>query len=254
MMKWSPAQYEKFQIQRQQPAIDLLARLAPENPKNVTDLGCGTGSHAPRIKAMWPDCTYTGVDMSTQMLKQAQQHDPDAHWVAADINNWQPDTPVDLIFSNAALHWVPDHQTLIPGLVHQLNPGGVIAVQMPASFNLPVHTLIRDTVLQSPFDGFSTQAAAGILNADAYYDLLATIAEDINIWETVYIHILDGPNPVLEWAKGTALLPVLKALPETLHSHFINAYGQALLKAYPRRPDGKTLLPFRRLFITARAK
>lgn len=259
--RWNPTQYQKFSDHRLRPALELMDRIPLEAPKVVYDLGCGTG-HITRIMAdRWPPATVYGVENSEEMLHKAQAVSGDIRWKQADISNWTPDKPTDLIFSNAALHWLADHETLFPRLFGYLNPGGVLAVQMPLSWGAPSHRLMRETLADGGSDGqpLGTEALRQsvarkwVEDADVYYDLLADRTAHLDIWETEYLQVLTGEDPVLEWVKGTGLRPVLNGLDDADREIFLDAYRLRLREAYPVRPDGCTLYPFRRLFIIARA-
>jgi trans-aconitate 2-methyltransferase len=190
------------------------------------------------------------------MLANARQSGVGATWVEADIGMWIPDRAFDLIYSNAALHWLEDHEALLPRLLGHVRPGGVLAVQMPRNFEAPSHALLRRTAESGPWAGRLAAIAdwRPVATPDRYYDLLAPHAAVLDIWETVYLHVLDGDDPVLRWTRGTALRPLMQALDETHRAAFEAAYAARLREAYPRRADGKTLFPFRRLFIVAQRR
>jgi trans-aconitate 2-methyltransferase len=252
--RWDPGQYLKFADQRLRPALELLDRAAPTAPRTIYDLGCGSGNITRLIAERWPAAAVTGVDNSEEMLAQAAAESGRVRWLNADISAWQPEAPADLIFSNATLHWLDAHSELFPRLLACLAPGGVLAVQMPLSWDAPSHRLMRETLAAG---GFGTpelrQAMARnwVEPAEVYYDLLAGAASSLDIWTTEYLQILTGPDPVLEWVKGTGLRPILNGLADDERAHFLARYSAELRQAYPARPDGKTLYPFRRLFIVA---
>ena len=251
---WDPAQYLKFAAPRFRPAMDLLARVTVEAPKTVYDLGCGAGNVTRLLAQRWPDARVVGVDDSAEMLAQAAKEAPGVVWQCQGIANWAPDRAADLIYSNAALHWLPDHQALFRRLMGCLTPGGVLAVQMPRNFSEPSHALIRETVAGGPWrDRLAPLVQPSPVAApEYYYDLLAPLAAELDMWETQYQHVLEGEDPVKEWTKGTWLKQFLDALDEGDRPAFEADYAVRLRKAYPRRADGKTVFPFRRLFIVAR--
>lgn len=251
---WDPAQYLKFAAPRFRPAMDLLARVAIEIPKTVYDLGCGAGNVTRLLAQRWPDARVVGVDDSAEMLAQTAKEAPGIVWQCQSIANWAPDRAADLIYSNAALHWLPNHQALFRRLMGCLTPGGVLAVQMPRNFSEPSHALIRETVAGGPwYDCLAPLVQPSPVAApEYYYDLLAPLAAELDMWETQYQHVLDGEDPVKEWTKGTWLKQFLDALDEGDRPAFEADYAVRLRKAYPRRADGKTVFPFRRLFIVAR--
>ncbi|HZH26079.1 MAG TPA: methyltransferase domain-containing protein [Azospirillaceae bacterium] len=255
-MAWDPAQYDKFRAQRERPAIDLLAAIPAVEARTIVDLGCGTGALARRLAARWPTARITGVDASDAMLAKAAAEPSRIAWVQADIAAWRPDRPVDLIVSNAALHWLPDHACLFPHLMAQLAPGGILAVQMPRNGDAPSHRSIHEIAAHGPWaDRLRGKLdPAPVAPPEFYHDLLAPRSAHLDIWETTYLQVLEGEDPVLEWVKGTTLLPVASALADTpdLLDAYTQTYGARLRAAYSRRSDGTTLFPFRRLFLVAR--
>ena len=256
---WDPNQYLKFSDHRLRPAIELLNRIPLESPKVIFDLGCGTGNGTRIIAARWKSAKVYGLDNSKEMLQKAQLEPGAIQWVEADIENWTPDRAPDLIYSNATLQWVKDHQRLFPRLAGFLRAGGCLAVQMPLSWGATSHRLMRETLADGDQKGrpLGTEelrqsvARKWVEEAEVYYDLLADCTKSIDIWETEYLQVLEGHDPVLEWVRGTALQPVLNGLSDDEREIFLTEYRQRLLKAYPVRPDGRTIYPFRRLFIVA---
>jgi trans-aconitate 2-methyltransferase len=255
-MPWDPAQYLKFAGPRLRPALDLLQAIHIDAPDVVYDLGAGAGNVTRLIRERWPQARLTGVDSSAEMLAKAAAENPTIAWQEADLATWRAAHAADVIYSNAALQWLGDHEHLFPRLFAQLAPGGVLAVQMPRNFSAPSHRLIFETALDGPW----RRTLEPLLNRDPvappdfFYDLLAPLAAHLDIWESEYSQVLDGVNPVKEYTKGSWLSPLLAALDEPMHSHFEAAYGERVLAAYPPRADGKTLFPFRRLFIVATAR
>jgi trans-aconitate 2-methyltransferase len=261
-MAWDPTLYLKFGDERLRPGFELLARIGelPEGP--LYELGCGTGVHARAMAARWPERMLTAIDRSPEMLAKAAADPSAIRWVEADIARWSAPQPGALVFSNATLQWLDEHERLFPRLMQQLVSGGVLAVQMPRNFDQPSHILMRETAVDGPWAAALAPVLAGatVLRADPvappehYYDLLAPLAQGgLDFWETEYLHVLEGEDPVLDWVSATALRPVLEALGPDDRAAFRAAYGAKLRRAYPRRSDGKTLLPFRRLFLIARA-
>lgn len=250
---WDPAQYLVFRDHRLRPAIDLLQRVPLERPARIVDFGCGPGNVTAVLRRRWPDAQVTGVDASAAMLDRARGADPGVDWQLADLRQFSPAARVDLLFSNAALHWLDDHAALFPALVSHVAPGGVFAVQMPRNFGEPSHTSIYDTVREGPW----RERLAPLIRpeptkpAGYYWDLLAPHVRSLDVWETVYQQALEGDNPVADFVKGSWLGPFLEALGGAERAAFERAYRDRVQHAYPRRPDGRTLFPFRRLFIVA---
>lgn len=252
-MAWNPQQYLAFADQRLRPVIDLLARIPAAAPDRVTDLGCGAGNATRILKEKWPEAAITGVDSSPEMMARARNETPDIAWVEADIAAWRPETPPDVLFSNAALHWLGDHETLFPRLARCVKPGGWFAVQMPANFQAPSHTVVREIGQEPRWRPYVTPQVMppGTREAAFYYDLMQPITASLDIWHIEYLQVLEGEDPVAAFTKGSLLPPILDALPEAERAPFEAEYKARLRDAYPRRPDGKTLFPFKRLFIVA---
>lgn len=252
-MSWNPGQYLRFAAPRLRPAVDLLAAVPCESPRDIVDLGCGAGNVTRLLAKRWPQARITGIDDSAAMLAQAAQALPGARWVEQSIADWRAERPVDLVFSNAALHWLADHARLFPALLAQLAPGGVLAVQMPRNFDAPSHTAIADAIAAGPWrERLAPRLRSSpVAEPSAYYEILAPHAARIDIWQTEYLHVLEGDDPVKEWTKGTWLRPFLDALDEPERSAFEADYAARLRAVYPRRADGRTLFAFRRLFIVA---
>jgi len=250
-MSWNPDQYLKFSQPRLRPAIDLLTRISLTRPERIYDLGCGAGNVTAALVQRWPDASIIGVDSSADMLAKAAKLLPRVRWRQQSLDQWHADAPADLIYSNAALHWLGDHEHLFPRLVDSLNPGGMLAVQMPRNFAAPSHTMIADTVRAGPWRGRleSLLTAAPVSEPSFYYALLAPLSAELDIWESEYLQVLEGEDPVKEWTRGTALIPFLGRLADEERAAFEADYARRLRGAYPRRTDGRTLFPFRRLFI-----
>ena len=251
---WDPGQYLKFSDERLRPALDLLARVPLDTASRVVDLGCGTGSMTAILKRRFAAADVLGVDGAETMLAKARAAAPDCAFAQADFGTWAPAVPVDLIFSNAALHWVTGHEAVFPRLVAGLAPGGVLAVQMPAMHDAPLRRLQNEIAARVPFAAHLGQSgyARDILSPGAYYDLLRPLVKTLDIWEATYLHVLSGEDAVVEWAAGSSLRPFLDKLPADLTPAFRAGYAEALRPHYPRRADGATLLPFKRLFLLAR--
>ncbi|MDP8925032.1 MAG: methyltransferase domain-containing protein [Chloroflexota bacterium] len=259
--RWDPDLYRKFSDHRLRPALELLDRVPLASPGLIYDLGCGTGEVTRLIAERWPAARVYGLDNSAQMLEKAAGQPSSVRWSEGDVRTWQPDEPPDLIYSNAALQWVGEHERLFPRLLGFLRAGGCLAVQMPLSWDAPSHRLMRETLASGGPGGTAlgtpelarAVARKWVADAEEYYDLLAGRATSLDIWESEYLQVLAGDDPVLEWVKGTGLRPILSGLDDAEREAFIAEYRRRLRAAYPARSDGRTLYPFRRLFIVATA-
>jgi len=253
---WDPVHYLKYADQRLRPALDLLARVPLDRAERITDLGCGPGTVAPHLAQAFPDAEITGVDSSGVMLDAARAaYGASATWTQADAATWQPDTPQDLIYANAALQWLDDHLTLFPRLFGFLKPGGVLAVQMPNQYNNPSHVLMREVAENGPWADTLAPLLrpAPVARPEDYVAWLSPKAATVDVWQTEYCQVMTGEDPVLDWIGSTALKPLCEALAlaNDQRTAFLETLGNALRNAYPRHPDGTTLFPFRRLFIVA---
>ncbi|MGE0121138.1 MAG: trans-aconitate 2-methyltransferase [Dongiaceae bacterium] len=254
MPTWDPRQYLKFADHRLRPALDLLAQIQLDDPRLVFDLGCGPGNITHLLAERWPGAQVVGIDSSADMLAKARREAPSVTFVEGDINGWTAPRPPQLLFSNAALQWLDGHAELLPRLLRQLAPRGLLAVQMPYNKGAPSHLLMDEAAGDGPWRARLAKvrgAMRSIEPADAYYRILSPIARRVDIWETQYLHVLEGDNPVVEWTKGTGLRPYLDALDESARGGFLAAYAARVAAAYPKQADGRTLLPFRRIFFVA---
>jgi len=254
MRDWNPALYRRFEDERTRPAAELLARVALPSPRRVFDLGCGPGNSTELLVERFPEAEVVGTDNSPAMVEAARQRLPRVHFELSDINQWQPGTPADLVYSNATLQWLPDHEHLFPRLFAAVAPGGVLAVQMPDNLDEPSHRLMRETAALPKFAqhiGDAAQVRARILPAGSYYDLLIPEAAEVDVWRTTYHHRMGSPADIVQWLRSTGLKPFVEALPEALQPEFLQAYEARIAEAYPEHADGRVLLPFPRLFLVA---
>lgn len=226
----------------------------------IFDLGCGSGEITALIAERFPTARVTGVDSSSAMLEKARKLDGRLDWHETDVAQWTPPEPVDLLYSNACLQWLPDHPTLFPHLLETLSPGGIFAAQMPLSWGQPSHRLMR-SVLETGGPGGTpigqpslreSLARPWVLEATDYRRVLAPVSTDLEIWKTEYFHFLQGDDPILEWVRGTGLRPILEGLSAVDLEIFLSRYQKELRRTYPELDDGTTLYPFSRLFLVAR--
>lgn len=254
-MSWDPTRYLRFSDERLRPGLDLLARIPDLHPRLVVDLGCGPGNLTVIAAARWPEARLVGLDSSPAMLAAARASGAAADWVRGDIADWDPPDVYDLMFSNAALHWIDDHDALFPRLAGKVAPRGVLAVQMPDNWREPTHR-IPAAILDGPdFDDSNRRALLrDRVESPAAYRAWIGPDFDIDIWTTTYHHVLTGTDPVVAWITGSVLKPVLDTLEGTSRDRFLEACASELGRAYPTEPDGTTILRFRRLFIVARRR
>jgi trans-aconitate 2-methyltransferase len=254
---WQPELYLRFEDERTRPAMDLLARVPPARVTQAVDLGCGPGNSTELLAARWQAADVLGLDSSPAMIAAARQRLPALRFAEADVAAWTPDVPLDLVFANAVLQWVPDHAALLPRLFASLAPGGTLAIQMPDNLGEPSHAAMRDTAAEpdfAPLMGDVAKARTRLPSAGAYYDMLAADAASVDVWRTTYHHPMDDPAAIVDWLKATGLRPFLDALPEALRPDFLARYQARIDAAYPPRADGKRLLAFPRVFIVATRK
>jgi trans-aconitate 2-methyltransferase len=249
MPTWDDQQYLKFVDARTRPAHELLARVPLAEARRVVDLGCGPGNSTALLAARWPAAQITGVDNSPEMLRSARAAAPGLEWVEADLRTYRADAPLDVLFANAVMQWLPDHAQLFPTLLEQVRPGGALAIQMPYNFNEPSHTWMRE--LEGPW---STRLAGvreltRVAPPEFYYDLFAPHAASVDIWQTRYEQVMPDAAAIVEWVRGTGLRPYLEALSETERERYLAGYAGAIERAYPVRSDGKRLFSFPRLFL-----
>jgi trans-aconitate 2-methyltransferase len=254
--RWDPTTYLRFAGERARPFAELLSRIHTDAPRVVVDLGCGDGSGTATLAQRWPGAQVTGVDSSPSMLQAAAGHAVPGRleFVAGDVRDWRPAGPVDVLVSNAVLHWVPEHEQLITGWAGELAPGGWLAVQVPGNQEAPTHAVLASLVGSprwagrlAPGDDMVLDPAA-VLDPTGYLDVLTAAGLTADVWETTYLHLLTGEDPVLRWVSATVLRPVLARLSPADAEELTAEYAAALRAAYPVRPDGTTVLPFRRVF------
>lgn len=260
-MAWDPSQYLQYAGERLRPAVDLLARVPLERARTIVDLGCGAGNVTRFLAERWPGAAITGVDNDAAMLERARSalDNPRVAFVAGDLATWTPPAPVDLVYSNAALHWIGDHDRVFARVAGMLAPAGVLAVQMPRNFGEPSHRAVADLAAS---ERWRSRVGALVRNApvdapEAYLRRLAPLCASVDVWETIYLQRLaareDGEHPVVAFVSGTWLVPYFAALGDA-RAAFLDDYRASIERAYPREADGSALFPFRRLFIVATAR
>ena len=255
-MVWDPDQYLAYGDLRLRPGLDLLARVPLESAGRVVDLGCGPGTLTLRLAQRFESAEVAGIDADEAMLAGAVERDTERRvsWMTGDLTTWTAAHRVDLVFSNAALHWVDDHPRVLQHWLGQLAPGGVLAFQVPNNFDQPSHTSVAEVVDAGPWASRLRPLLRDhpVLPPHRYHRLLRPVVDHVDVWETTYWQALSGPDPVLEWVKGSLLRPLLVELSDGEREDFLGRVGERLRAAYPADESGQTLFPFQRLFVLAR--
>jgi len=254
MPQWDADVYLKFANERTQPSLDLIRRVNLENPRRIIDLGCGPGNSTQALRGRWPNATVVGLDSSPQMIETAKQTYPECVWEVGDAASWTAQEPFDLVFSNAMLQWLPDHTRVCRHIFDQVAAGGALAVQLPYHYDSALHREIIDVSKDPAWDVRMQPARSALTRepASLYYDTLQSEASRVDLWETTYHHVVAGPEAVVEWFRGTGLRPFLEVLSSDDERHRFEAMLlERYTISYPRRPNGKVLFPFRRLFFVA---
>jgi trans-aconitate 2-methyltransferase len=254
MTDWNPTLYSKFEAERMRAARDLLARIALDEASLVYDLGCGPGNSSELLIHRYPNARVVGLDTSDAMLAHARVRAPQAKFFKQDIADWAPKDRPDLIFANAALQFLPDHDKLFPRLMSYLVPGGALAAQMPNIARESSHALMRMVAAEGPWSSRLVPIAKTqplIAGYEDYYDWLRPYASQVDVWMTTYVHPVDGPQSIADWFAGSTLQPFLERLGDEERCEFLGRYRAGLKDAYPVQPDGQTLFAYPRLFIVA---
>lgn len=254
-MSWSAKQYVAFEDERTRPARDLLAAIPTAEARSVVDIGCGPGNSTELLVQRFPGATVSGLDSSADMIAAARKRLPQLQFDVAEIDRWADEGPFDVIFANAVLQWVPNHAALLPALAGKLAEGGSLAIQMPDNLNEPSHRLMREVAANGPWASKLADAAGqrtDMASASEYFSMLRPQCARVDVWRTTYHHQLsDGAAGVVEWFKGSGLIPFLSPLTESERAQYLEQYLAEVEKAYPALADGSVLLPFPRLFMVA---
>jgi trans-aconitate 2-methyltransferase len=255
MHLWDPERYLTYADERRRPFVELLARVSAMDPATVVDLGCGPGNLTARLARRWPGAHVLGIDSSAEMIEKARATTPAVEFRVAELAEWlDVGAPVDVMLSNAALQWVPGHLDLLPRLVDRVSPGGWLAFQVPGNFDEPSHTIRTALAAETPYVEHTAGVAVPSSHDPAVYlEALQRLGCEVDAWETTYLHVLHGEDPVFTWVSGTGARPTLQALPDDLRTGFEEEFKRRLRAAYPPR-DGRVVLPFRRIFVVAQVR
>ena len=256
MSDWNPEQYLKFGSERTRPSIDLMARIRIERAGSILDVGCGPGNSTQVLRLRWPRAEITGLDNSKKMIEEARKSYPGGKWLVGDASELEGEGAYDIVFSNAALQWIPGHSVLIPRLFSLVRPGGAMAAQVPANSGSPLHRGLLSVSRKAQWRAL-TAGCRHLLHyhsPEYYYDLLQPLAAKVDLWETTYYHVLSSHKELIEWYKGSGMRPFLERLPDdSAASAFENEVLERCKRFYPSRKDGEVLYPFRRVFFIAYA-
>ena len=253
-LNWDADLLLRFEAEREQVVHDLIARV-PAAPRAIVDLGCGPGTSTRLLGQRFPQARIVGIDNSEPMLAVARERASAATFQRADIRDWRPEAPVDLVFADSALQWIDDHETLLARLMDWLAPGGALAVQMPDNRQEPSHALMRLIAADGPWADRLVPIAktrAVIAEYEEYYRWLRPLSASLDIWQTAYIHPLDGIEAIVDWFRGSALRPFLAPLSGAERETFLARYRRDLSESYEAEADGKVLFVYPRLFLLAR--
>ena len=252
MNDWNPDLYLQFRSERTQPSIDLIARINPIEPKSIIDIGCGPGNSTQVLVNRWPKAKITGLDSSSAMIKKAKVAYPDQEWILADVLTYEAEIKYDIVYSSAAIQWMPNHEDLLKRFHGMLSVSGVVAIQIPLFWDMPLGKIIKNTSKDGPWKepmkGVSDLFT--IHNYSFYYDILSELFNLIEIWETQYLHILNSHLSILEMIRSTGLRPYLDKLKDDSEKNkFESEILEKVVNTYSKQKNGNVILPFKRLFL-----
>ncbi|MBI9084145.1 MAG: methyltransferase domain-containing protein [Desulfobacterales bacterium] len=252
MTDWKPDLYMRFNSERTQPSIDLIYRIAQVEPKSIIDIGCGPGNSTRVLVNRWPKSKIIGIDSSAAMIQKARQDYPNQEWVIADATSYEPEIKFDIVFSNAAIQWIPNHEALLMRFYSFLSDRGIVAIQIPQFWDMSLGQIINNIANKNRW----RERTAGISslftieNRSFYYDILSKLFSSIEMWETQYMHILESHGAIIEMMRSTGLKPYLEKIDNDADKEvFEGAVLEEIKKAYPIQKNGKVILPFKRLFF-----
>jgi len=253
MANWNPTTYARFEAERRRPVEDLIARLPPNAYRRIVDLGCGAGQSTTALATRFPEAEVVGIDNSEAMLASARQRSPRLRFAFGDLATWS-NGGADLVFSNAALHWAPNHIAVMARLAAELPAGGVLAAQFPDNLAEPSHVLMRLIAARPEFAGAAPGDAAGRETIGRFADYVTALSPHcahIDVWRTTYSHRLADAQAIVDWVEGAGLRPYLEPLSAPQRQAYLALYLEGVAQAYPRQPWGGVLLEFPRLFVVA---
>ena len=249
---WNPDLYLKYRNERTQPSIDLISKIgASFQPGSILDIGCGPGNSSEALLQRWPGATLTGIDKSANMIEKAKTTYPNDVWIVADASKFTSDSKYDLVFSNATIQWIPNHQDLFKRLFNLINPGGVLAIEVPRFNEMPLAKAIQKTANKEIWKEATKGCSELFTYQDYkfYYDLMSSDYKSVEFWQTDYFHILESQYSIIDWIRSTGMKPYLDCLKDQEKPLFENEVMAEIKHDYPIQNDGKVLFPFKRLFM-----
>jgi trans-aconitate 2-methyltransferase len=249
---WNPDLYLKYGNERTQPSIDLIGKINISfQPKSILDVGCGPGNSSQALLQRWPDAMLTGIDNSVNMIEKAKADYPKNTWIVADASKYTSSTKYDIVFSNATIQWIPDHEKLFKRFFSLINNRGVLAIQVPRFDEMPLSRAIQKVAGKEKWKEPTKGCAELFTYRDYkyYYDLINRDSKAIDLWQTDYIHILESRYAIIEWIRSTGLRPYLDCLKDEDKLLFENELLAEIKNDYPIQKNGKMLFPFKRLFM-----
>lgn len=251
MNDWNSNQYTKFENERTQPSVDLIRRISI-SPRTILDIGCGPGNSTNQLARFFPEADILGIDSSDNMLEKAARTYPEFKFAKCFVpDGLEALGKFDLLFSNACLHWIPDHEKLFPKLMEKLNIGGMLAVQMPLVQDAMFYKMLNSLTGSGKWEKLSSIHNFHNLSPNETYDILAKVSPKVTMWETTYYHIVPSHSSVIEWYKGSGLRPYLEALEPAEKTEFLSDLLEMIEKNYPVQSDDSVILKMPRLFFTA---
>ena len=252
MSDWNSTQYLKFKKERTQPSVDLANRIDLDNPKRIIDIGCGPGNSTSVLKKRFPHADIIGADFSPNMIEKARKDHPDMDFILFDATKDfdKLQGKFDIVFSNACIQWIPNHKSLLKNMMNILNPGGVLAIQVPNQAEMPINSIVGRVIKTAKWDGkFQNERKFNNLTEEEYFDLLSNISADFSMWKTIYFHRLPSQESIIEWYRSTGLKPYLEVLDDTEKKEFEQDILVQVKKEYPLQKNGEVIFRFNRLFF-----
>lgn len=252
MGDWNPYLHKRFEKQRTQPVKDLIHSIELEQVNSVLDIGCGPGNSTEELARRWNNAKIIGIDSSLNMIEQAKVRLPSIRFELIDANEDLSNLgKFDLVFSNAAIQWMPNHRELITKFYELLNNNGVLAIQLPEVSSMAIQRAVEETAMNVKWSHrFNKSSEFNYDKMDYYYSICAELSKEINLWETDYYHIMDNHQNIIDWYKSTGMKPYLEKLEcEEDRLSFEKEVLERITKSYRIQLDGRVLFPFKRLFF-----